>query len=275
MDGSESYHLVIYDPSTNTHTDLTPNIPYALQPNFCWSPDGRQLAFLSDEQGHFSAYIISVNGGEPQLVLNTGHPAWQVEWSPDGRHLAVSCEMHGQDYGIFIVNLENKKVTMLCHPERQRRVSDNSKEILRPYMAQNDMINAHEPRWSPDGRKLAFHSDEHGWFDIGMYDLSTKEIKWVTQSEGDSQTPVFISNGSSDKLNHQLAYTQSMRAVNWIECVGQAFSLTTTGGLETRPTGVKKYQIGQGIHNGIRLTVRREADGDDVQQSETSRRTCG
>jgi Tol biopolymer transport system component len=103
VDGSESYHLVIYDPSKNTHTDLTPNISHALQPNFCWSPDGSQLAFLSDEKGHFSTYIVSSNGGEPQLVLDTGHPAWQVEWSPDGRHLAVSCEMHGQDYGIFIV----------------------------------------------------------------------------------------------------------------------------------------------------------------------------
>jgi dipeptidyl aminopeptidase/acylaminoacyl peptidase len=279
MDGSESYHLVVYDFSANTHTDLTPDISHALQPNFCWSPDGHQLAFLSDEHGHFSAYVIPVSGGKPQLVLDTGHPAWQVEWSPDGRHLAVSCEMRGQDYGIFIVNLENKEVTMLCHPERQRhlhrtqvqvRVSDNNEEILRPYGAQNDMINAHEPRWSPDVSKLAFHSDKHGWFDIGMYDLSTREIEWLTQNEGDSQTPVFISNSLSNTSEHQIAYTQSRNAVNWIELfgnlggesVGQAFSLTPpgiseVGGLQTRPTSRdvgKKYQVGRGIHGGIRLT---------------------
>ncbi len=253
-DGSESYHLVVYDPSTKAHTDLTPNISHALQPNFCWSPDGSQLAFLSDKQGHFSTYIISVNGGDPQLMLDTGHPAWQVEWSPDGKYLAVSCEMHGQDYGIFIVDA--------CHSERQRRVSDNAAEILRS--AQNDIdqkpLNAHEPKWSPDGKKLAFHSDEHGWFDIGMYDLSTKDVKWITESEGDSQTPVFMdSNNLLLDIQKQasgvhIAYTQSKGAVNWIEFVGQAFSRTTTGGLETRPTGVKKYQIGKGIHNGIRFT---------------------
>jgi dipeptidyl aminopeptidase/acylaminoacyl peptidase len=244
LDGSESYHLVICDPSTRTHSDLPPNIPYALQPNFCWSPDGRQLAFLSNEKGHFSAYVISVNGGEPQLVLDTGHPAWQVEWSPEGRHLAVSCEMHGQDYGIFIVNIETKETIELP-------------------------LNAHEPRWSPDGGKLAFHSDKHGWFDIGMYDLSSKEVEWVTQCEGDSQTPVLISNGSSDTSKFQLTYAQSKGAANWIEItgdlggksVGQAFSLTTPdiseiGGLKTRPTkmdGRKKYQIGKGIHGGIRF----------------------
>ena len=85
VDGSESYHLVVYDSSTNTHTDLTPGIAYALQPNFCWSPDGSQLGFLSDEQGHFSAYIISVNGGDPQLVLDTSHPAWACHPSAGAR----------------------------------------------------------------------------------------------------------------------------------------------------------------------------------------------
>lgn len=251
-DGSESYHLVVHDFTTNQYTDLTPNISHALQPNFCWSPDGRQLAFLSDEQGHFSAYIISVKSGEPQLVLDTGHPAWQVEWSPDGRHLAVSCEMHAQDYGIFIVNLENKAVTMLCHPERQRhlhrkqvqvRVSDDSEEVLRPYEAQNDMINAHEPKWSPDGEKLVFHSDNHGWFDIGEYDLATNEVVWITQNDGDSQIPIFLSNTSTDLPAHHLAYAQRRGAVNWIETLRLR---------PTSPSSSTRYQIGKGIHSGIR-----------------------
>ena len=244
MDGSESYHLVVYDPSTKMHTDLTPNISHALQPNFCWSPDGRQLAFLSDEQGHFSAYTISSSGGEPQLALNTGHPAWQVEWSPDGKHLAVSCEMHGQDYGIFIVEV--------CHPEQQRRVSTPMTEILRPYGAQNDMINAHEPKWSPDGKKLAFHSDKHGWFDIGVYDVASNEIEWVTQSEGDSQTPIFISNKFISNTKHQLAYTQSKGVANWIDIL-QALD-THALRLRSAPLSARKYQIGKGIHSGIRFT---------------------
>jgi len=74
IDGSESYHLVVFDLSTGQHKDLTPNISHAVQPNFCWSPDGQQLAFLSDEHGHFSAYTISANGGDAQLVFDSGHP---------------------------------------------------------------------------------------------------------------------------------------------------------------------------------------------------------
>ena len=209
FDGSESYHLFVYNRTTDEHADLTPNIPYALQPNFCWSPDGSQLAFLSDQHGHFSAYVIPATGGEAQLILDTGHPAWQVEWSPDGKHLAVCCEMHGQDYGIFIVDLETKEVIELG-------------------------LNAHDPKWSPDGITLAFYSDLRGWFDIGIYDLKTKEISWITKNEGDSQSPFLLSL-------YQFAYTLSKGTVNWIE-------------LTDEQDERKKYQIGKGIHNGIKFT---------------------
>ena len=215
--GSESYHLVVYNFQDDTHTDLTPDIPYALQPNFAWSPDGMQLAYLSDQQGHFSAYIIPSTGGESKLVLDTGHPAWRVEWSPTGGHLAVCCEMHGQDYGIFIFNLHNKEVIELP-------------------------LNAHAPHWSQDGNELVFHSDEHGWFDTGLYDLQTEEILWLTESEGNSQEPVVISNKVNPSLfQYQFAYIQSKGAINWIELLGAE---------DER----KKLQIGKGIHEGIRFT---------------------
>ncbi len=217
IDGSESYHLVVYDLSTKAHTDLTPNIPHALQPNFCWSPDGNQLVFLSDEKGHFSTYIISSNGGKAQIVLDTGHPAWQVEWSPDGRHLAVSCEMHGQDYGVFVVNLETKEVVEIP-------------------------LNAHEPKWSPDGKELAFHSDVHGWFDIGAYDLKEKKVTWLTECLGDSQTP--------ECMGTAIAYTQSKGGFNWIETLRLHSLSLAAPSEESHP----RHHIGKGIHGRIRFT---------------------
>ena len=216
IDGSESYHLVVYELATGQHTDLTPNIFHALQANFCWSPDGQQLAFLSDEQGHFSTYIVSASGGDAELILDTGHPAWEVEWSPDGKHLAVCCEMHGQDYGIFIVDLDSREVTELD-------------------------INASEPKWSADGTKLTSHSDLHGWFDIAVYDLASKEINWLTNSEGNSQSPLFIAKSTDPGFLTQIAYTHSQGVSNQIE-------IFAAGGKR------KTYQVGKGIHEGIKFT---------------------
>lgn len=216
-DGSESYHLVVYNFKEDTLTDLTPDIPYALQPNLAWSPDGQQLAYLSNQQGHFSAYVIPSNGGTSELILDTGHPAWSMEWSPTGGHVAICCEMYGQDYGIFILNLHNKEVIELP-------------------------LNAHAPHWSQDGNELVFHSDERGWFDIGLYDLQTEEILWLTESEGDSQEPVVISNKVNPSLfQYQFAYIQSKGALNWIELLGAE---------DER----KKLQVGKGIHEGVKFT---------------------
>lgn len=272
IDGSESYHLIVFDFATGQHIDLTPNISHALQPNFCWSPDGQKLAFLSDQYGHFSAYVISVNGGDAQLVLDTGHPAWEVEWSPAGKHLAVSCEMYGQDYGIFIVDLETKEIIELCHSEA-RSSEESLPQSQRPFAnAQGDIpkssetnLNAHEPKWSLDGTKLAFHSDLHGWFDIAFYDLVSKEIVWLTDSQGDSQSPIFISKSTNQCSPPQIAYTQSQGAFNWMEiCHAEGRSLprgiSTTIPETLHPqqplvqSDITNFQVGKGIHNGINFT---------------------
>ncbi|MBV6452410.1 MAG: Dipeptidyl aminopeptidase BIII [Anaerolineales bacterium] len=247
IDGSESYHLIVYDFAAKQHNDLTPNIFHALQPNFCWSPDGRQLAILSSEHGHFSAYVIPVNGGDAELILDTGHPAWQVEWSPNGKHLAICCETHGQDYGVFIIDLETKEVIQLCHSERSEESLQSPQRLFTG--AQSDIpLNAHAPKWSPDGTKLLFHSDLYGSFDIGLYDLDSKQITWLTNSEGDSQEAVFVSNKLNPDLSTQIAYAQSKGAVNWIE------ALRLRGAESATPLSAKKYQVGKGIHGGIRLT---------------------
>lgn len=264
-DGSESYHLIVYDFESKQHKDLTPTISHALQPNFSWSPDGSQLAFLSNEHGHFSAYVISISGGSPKLILDAGHPAWQVEWSPDRKHIAISCEMHGQDYGIFIVDLETIEVTQLCHFERSEESLPREKSSFAS--AQGDTpLNAHAPKWSSDGKKLAFHSDVNDWFDIGLYDLDSKEITWLPNSEGDSQTPIIFSSDEKNPLvKHKIAYAQSKGAVNWIEIchaeersLRRSISTSVSETLRSQQTllqsDTKKHQVGKGIHSGIRLT---------------------
>ena len=109
LDGSKSYHIILHDLNTNSHIDLTPNSAYAQQPNFAFSPDGKTLAILSDEQGQFALYLLSIETGEKRLLLDLHRPMWDVKWSPDGKWIAVEVEMEASDRGIFVVEVESGK----------------------------------------------------------------------------------------------------------------------------------------------------------------------
>ncbi len=74
---------------------------------------------------------MSANGGDAKLILDTGHPAWQVEWSPDGKHIAVCCEMHGQDYGVFIVELQTKESPLKSPSTRMLPIGQRMEVNLR------------------------------------------------------------------------------------------------------------------------------------------------
>jgi dipeptidyl aminopeptidase/acylaminoacyl peptidase len=209
FDGGESFHLFIMDLSTGKERDLTPDIDYALQPNFHWSPDGCEIAYLSDESGNFDAYILNVQEGKSRLVFANGHPCWDVYWSPDGHWLALEIEMHGQDYGIFLVSpdgIKKSEVTLDGKP-----------------------LNARLPSWSPDGRKLILSTDTKGFYDIATYDVEHGTISWLTEGVAEDTHPAYSPDGK------QLVFVRSRSIATWLELRG------------TGKRG-KRLEAGEGIH---------------------------
>jgi dipeptidyl aminopeptidase/acylaminoacyl peptidase len=59
--------------------------------SLAWSPDGKQLAFLSDAQktGQVQLYLAPAAGGEPRRLTELKCALAGPRWSPDGKHLAV------------------------------------------------------------------------------------------------------------------------------------------------------------------------------------------
>lgn len=71
-------------------------------PTFAWSPDGKWIAFASEDQhANSEIYIVSSAGGEPYNVSR--HPDYDEApvWSPDGRRLLWSSRRHGGDYDVW------------------------------------------------------------------------------------------------------------------------------------------------------------------------------
>jgi dipeptidyl aminopeptidase/acylaminoacyl peptidase len=216
FDGGENFHLFVYNIETGKNIDLTPGIDYALQPNFCWSPDGTEIAFISNQNGHFDAYVMPSTGGAARCMLSIQRPAWDVHWSPDGKWLAVTFESKGQDYGVYLISITSDEPF--------------------PLADRNGPLNAHNPNWSPDSTKLAFHSDApNGWHQIGIFDPSRREIAWLTNDDVNHRSPSWSKDGS------KLTFVRTRGASDEIvvHLLGQE---------------AKTYQVEIGVHYKPRFT---------------------
>jgi len=220
LDGSESFDACVLDRAAGRAVNVTRELEGALQPNLSWSPDGEQLAVISQQSGRFNTYIIPSEGGPERLVLDLPHPDWDVCWSPDGSHLAVCTETTAQDYGIFVVPVKGGEAVQIATAEGP--------------------INAQGPAWAPDGGRLAFASDVHGTYDIGIYDLGRRQVAWRTRSGGDDLAPHWAPAGDS------LTFVRRQR--------------TTTSLCVSGDNGLESFRVAAGIHHLPRFTP----DGEHV-----------
>ncbi len=53
-----------------------------------WSPDGKQIAFVSARDGSSQIWLVSASGGEPRKLTNIATEASGETWSPDGKWIA-------------------------------------------------------------------------------------------------------------------------------------------------------------------------------------------
>jgi TolB protein len=104
-----------------------------------WSPDGRQLAYVSFEDKRAKVYVQNVADGRRQLIAEFKGKNSAPAWSPDGRRLALSLSKDGNSE-IYVLELATRELRRLT----------------------NDPAIDTEPTWSPDGRYIVFTSDRAG-----------------------------------------------------------------------------------------------------------------
>ena len=100
------------------------------------SPDGRWLAFDSDQSGNAELYRMPLTGGETEQLTNEPADDFAPAWSPDGTEIAFHSLRNG-DRDVFV---------MPAGGGIAQQVTSGSA---------HDFI----PRWSPDGNRLVFQRD--------------------------------------------------------------------------------------------------------------------
>jgi DNA-binding winged helix-turn-helix (wHTH) protein/Tol biopolymer transport system component len=142
--------ISIYDIGRATMTRLTftgnATVPV-------WTPDGNHIAFRSaSNDGTTISWIRADGAGEMQRLLVSRVPITPYSFSPDGSRLAYfdSNSETGQDLWTLPLDLQDPDRPKAQPPELFLRTASN--ELL--------------PAFSPDGRWVAYRSDESGAVEI-------------------------------------------------------------------------------------------------------------
>ena len=142
----------VYDWERDTATPLTRHPASELKA--VWTPDGRRIAFNSNrDNSPFNLYWQRADGtGDAQRLTESTQSQWPVSWHPSGKFLAF--EEHDaqtsldQDWDLMILPMEGDDVSG-WKPGTPTVFLDSPSEEM-------------QPNFSPDGRWLAYQSNETG-----------------------------------------------------------------------------------------------------------------
>jgi tricorn protease len=168
-----------------------------------WSPDGSQIAYISDKSGEEEVWIAAQDGLKPPEQITTGGKAMRFapEWAPDGKRLAFS----DKDGKLFVLTLADKKVAEVAHSTRGQ---------IRDYT------------WSPFGNHLAFSiPNSNGHQSLYIWSAGDGKLHRVTDEYFDAQGP------SWDPKGDYLFYLDNHEFAPLISNVEFNFALTRSTGI--------------------------------------------
>ncbi len=152
------------------------NTPGVMEREPVWSPDGKTIAYLSDESGEYQLHLAAQNGMGPVTKMALGDsPAFYagLHWSPDNKKMSYVDSHHV----LWYLDLAEKK------PVR----------VDKDYLWTNFAIQG---VWSPDSKWLAYAKRQKNYMSaIYLYSLETKKTTQLTDGMSDAQLPVFDKSG--------------------------------------------------------------------------------
>lgn len=151
-----------------------------------WSPNGRWLAYITEErQGLSELVVISLDGNHRFRLAGRGVGQFRPVWSPDGDQLAFVFA------GRTFIRRQTDIYLLDARCALQLKSCENPLRNLT-----NTPADEREPTWSPDGTHIAFVSDQDGQREIYMMDIEGGNWVNLTQHPAEDFSPVWSPDGT-------------------------------------------------------------------------------
>ena len=129
-----------------------------------WTPDGKRLTFASGGAGSANLFWGHADGsGAEERLTTSNNEQWPESWSPDGRTLAFDERDPISGFDIWTVSLDGDRKP-------------------RPFL--KTPYNEFRPRFSPDGRWLAYQSNETGRLEVYVRPFPGPGAKTKVSTDG-------------------------------------------------------------------------------------------
>jgi len=157
-----------------------------------WSPNGTELAFLSDgDGGPVQLYVMPVGGGEARKLTSLETDVGPAVWSPDGKLILFASQVPEDMPPASKMtrarwNRRPKVVTKTQYKNDGQGYTLDTWSHLFIVAAEGGQIKQitdgdwddFAPAWSPDGRQIAFSRKQNGLTDYNASDI------WVVNADG-------------------------------------------------------------------------------------------
>ena len=139
-----------------------------------WTPDGRRVAYNSSREGRQAIYWKAADGsGEADVLTDGAGPLFPTSFSPDGETLAFTELNADTGFDIWLLSLEGREST--------------------PFLA--SQYSEAGAQFSPDGRLVAYTSDESGRDEVYVRAFAGSTRRWQISTESGSE-PMWSRDGT-------------------------------------------------------------------------------